>query len=188
MRKAISFGTRLQQIRTIRQRREAKVDAWDLERFQDALDDLAPDLTRLDIELPIHVMSAGSPDLTLAVWRPLMALGKHRGLPPLNSSTIPSKGRPGRSISAELEWLTFRSSRWLATQRDRITWIGKDQLLVIRITAAEIGVALRTETSRYQSFKPIVFCSLPLLILSPVVEPMGKNQTWVGQSGTGSSR
>ena len=164
--RAFSFAARLLRIGTIRQRSQAKVDAWELDQFEDALREFEPELVIIDMELPLHVMSAVSPSRSVAVWTPHMALWKRRGLPPLHSYSIPHTDPSRRSIRVEIEWLGFRIGRWLTTQRQRITRIGEDPLTVIRTAAARSGFDLQRETSLYQWFKPVVFRELPLLIFN----------------------
>ena len=95
-----------------------------------------------------------------------MSLWKRPGVPPLHSYTMPGVGWRGRRAGIEWEWFSFRAARWVTMERQRITRFGEDQRSVIRTAAARTGFSFRTRVSLYQWFKPVVFRSLPLLLLN----------------------
>ncbi len=166
VRRVVAFLGRLRTLRTVQERRQAAVDALDLETLEQRLCRFRADLYLIDIELPVEIMVARSMGANVAVWTTMLSLWKRPGLPPLHTDIVPGRGWRGSRLGIEWAWLRFRLWKWLRYQRQRVTRVGTDQYSVLRGVAARTNYPIREATARYHWLIPFVYRDLPTIMVN----------------------
>ena len=159
----MAFVRRLGQIRTVTARRNQKIAAANPDLLSTAIETEAPDLVLIDVELPMHIITAAPGTVPVALWTSMLSLWKRPGLPPLGSAIVPGRGVRGSRLGIEGAWVRYRSWKWLRRQRHRVTRLGEDQVSVLRTLAAHTGFPFRREADLHQWLIPCTYRTLPIV-------------------------
>ncbi len=160
------FPAGLRRLATVGLRRDAAVLAMDPEGFLDTMRRLDPDLTLIDIELPMHIMATVGSARPAALWTSMLSVWKRPGLPPLHTAIVPGVGAAGSTAGIAWAWLRFRIGKWLARRRRFVAQAGADRVSVLRRVADHTGFPFRTEASLNDWLVPVTYRSLPTLMFN----------------------
>lgn len=157
---------RLQQLRTIRARRERAAQALGGDAFAQALRTLEPDLLLIDIELHPFILTAVPMGVPTVLLSPFFSLWKRPGVPPLHKPLMPGNGGHGQRGRIEWAWWRYRAGKALARLRTWTRTVGVDPTSVLQHYARQTGFPFAAETMRFQWLIPVTYRTLPVLCLN----------------------
>lgn len=149
-------------------RRDAIVNAIDLQAYRELLTELSPDLLLMDIEAHRYIIPAIKLPMPVALFSVFYNLFKSSEAPPLHTTIIPGRGLRGRSLAISWLWLRFILWKWLRYQAESLRYCGVDQLSLLKHYARQCGINWKDQLDCYQWLIPFVYKHLPILVLNPV--------------------
>ena len=144
-------------------RMQEAIEALQIERFDQIVAELQPDLLLIDIEQHHLVSKAPSYQLPFALLLGWYTIWKRPGIPLIHRHTVPGEGFKGSKLGLELSWTKHRLKKWL---RNRKSWLrdgGTDRLSLLKALARQTGFPFRQEAEKYQWLIPVSYKSLPVL-------------------------
>ena len=156
---------RWQKLHTLRQRQQRAIDALGVQDFDRTLEELAPDLLLIDIEMHPHIMAAVLSQQRVALLCPFISIWKRPNLPPIHTGIVPGKGWRGQWWGIEWSWLRYGWCKWREFQRDRWQRVGLDWISILRCYARQIGYPFRARFGFSQWIVPYPHGALPILCL-----------------------
>ena len=157
--------SRWQKLRTLRSRQQWAVDALGVQTFVPVLQDLAPDLVLIDIEMHPHIMAAVMHQLPVALLCPFLSIWRRPNLPPIHTDIVPGEGWRGGRLGIAWQWLRYGWRKWQETQRDRWRRMGLDHISVMHCYARQLGYPARASFGFNQWLVPYPHRQLPILCL-----------------------
>ena len=158
--------TRMSGIWRLSALREERVDRLSPEAVIDIIQEIAPDLVLIDIELPVEIMAGRATGRPVALLNDMYSVWRRPGVPPLSSHIVPGVGWRGTPLWITVSWWGFRGWKWLQRMRFRITRVGLDRRSVLKAVADRTGFPLTDETSSGHWLIPFVYESIPTLTLN----------------------
>ncbi len=154
---------RWQKLRSLRQRQQRAVEALGVQNLGAALQQLAPDLVLIDIEMHPHIMTAVQQSLPVALLCTFLSIWKRPDLPPIHTDIVPGEGWRGQRWGIEWAWLRYSWRKWQEFQRERWRRMGIDRLSILRCYAHQIGYSWRDRWGYDQWLVPAPHGQLPIL-------------------------
>ncbi|MEO0537094.1 MAG: nucleotide disphospho-sugar-binding domain-containing protein [Cyanobacteria bacterium P01_A01_bin.123] len=160
--------SRWQKLRTLRSRQKWAVDMLGVQNFVPVMQDLAPDLLLIDIEMHPHIMAAVMHQLPVALLCPFLSIWRRPNLPPIHTNIVPEEGWRGQRLGIAWNWLRYGWRKWKESQRDRWRRVGLDHISVMYCYARQLGYPARASFGFNQWLVPYPHRHLPILCLHPL--------------------
>ena len=152
-------------IKTVRQRREAGINALELEPFNALLSQLSPDLILLDMELHDHIITAVARRFQVVLLSQWFSIWDQPGLPPISHNTIPGQGWRGLPITIKGKWMWSKMQTWRDIQQAKILSFYTDRRSILRLYARKVGFPLELFESYFWP-PPFTYKHLPVLSMT----------------------
>lgn len=144
-------------------RMDEALASLELERFDEIVHRLNPDLLLIDIEQHQLVIHSHQYDIPFAVLLGWYTIWKRPGLPPMSRVSIPGQGWSGSRLGMEMSWWWH----WLKKGiRDWKFWLrdsGTDRISILRAVAKKSGFPFRKEAELFQWMYPMSYKTLPVI-------------------------
>ncbi|MEM9884995.1 MAG: glycosyltransferase [Bacteroidota bacterium] len=149
--------------------RQLAIEQLQMDNFGAILDQLAPDLVVIDLELHPHIMAVFAKGIPLVLLSQWFTIWNNKGTPPLSRSTIPNIGWKGSNLGLKWAWRKIKVERYLKFSKIRLFSIGLDRRSVLRQYARQVGFPLKYIRENYWP-GPFTYSTLP--VISITIEQM----------------
>ena len=146
-------------------RRKLAVEALGMDAFIDILEDIAPELVLIDVELHDHIITLYSKKIPMVLLSQWFTLRKSPGLPPLISDIIPGEGWRGTRWGMEWAWARIKTRRWWIKQKKWILSVGTDRRSILKHYAKSVDFPLKYIKDNYWP-GPFNYNTLPILSMT----------------------
>jgi len=156
----------LYKLRNSQQRQSAAIQSLNLDPFLTLLEEQAPDLLLIDIELHDHIIIAvakGWPTVLISQW---FASWERPGLPAISSTLIPGQSWRGQSLSIHLSWIKQNIRQIISNKKEK--WLSgfSDRRSVLKAWAQEVGFPMKYLKDIYWP-PPLTYHGLPIWHMVP---------------------
>lgn len=151
----------LYKLRNSKQRQSAAIQSLNMETFINLLEEQAPDLLLIDIELHDHIITAvakGWPTVLISQW---FASWEKAGLPAISSTVVPGQSWRGYSLPIRLSWLKQNIRQTIANQKEKCLSGFTDRRTVLKAWAQEVGFPMKHLKDVYWP-PPLTYHGLPI--------------------------
>ena len=146
----------------LRLRREIMQRFVTNDEIDKALEQLNPDLLLIDLEMQAYVIATRHLGIPTLLFFSMFSVWKTPGVPPLDSSLVPSKNWYHRSM-VEWLWLRWSIQRFLDSTCRKVLSFGTDSISVLRGLARFKQFPFHKEADFSHWLTPCVFRSLPVI-------------------------
>ncbi|MEL6864727.1 MAG: nucleotide disphospho-sugar-binding domain-containing protein [Bacteroidota bacterium] len=151
-------------IRQASKRRKAALAALQPSGFSQWIQEQAPDLLLLDIELHEYIIRAHALNLPFVLLSQWFSLWCRPGLPYLLTDTIPGQGWRGKVWGIKAHWQWVRLKRWWTFTKQRWYTVGTDRRTVLLDFARAEGFPMKYIRENYWP-GPFSYDQLPVLAM-----------------------
>lgn len=134
-----SVGARIDEWRSAGARREAGIEAMNLEPFRAFVRAEKPDLVLIDVELYEHIFTLYDMRTPMALITPFFASWRAPGVPPLPLDTRPGHGWRGTTPGLLLTWWQRRVQRFKAIKLISLRNAFTERRSVLKTLARKVG-------------------------------------------------